>query len=628
MAFGAFTQGKSYRQLWRRSATRTPPLGRGPSSLVLGSDATDETVTLDTGDKIAVTTTGDVNDAQILDVRGTWRFNAPIPEGYGWRLTVLANGVAESLDITETLLTAANFPLELNLSDIALNIAGAGAGVVVGFELELIVDPAAPGVLEVEVVLPSVFIDQVFAPETVASDLFLASRFPAPGQTSVPSDIAQLSFMLVDVAGTGVDLAGTTVTVDGVVAYTASAFVFPWAGTVATGVGPTTNDVLFTLTPPINFAPLDSEQMVEIRVQSQLTGPVSLIDQTWAWIAADTEAPAIQRATMIAKDVLRIQFTDDVLMDTSAGGALNPLNYSTVRVSVPSVTLDVVGVSTVFGHADQVDVQFNWEASMGAIYTVVVKDVLDDGGNVIMDVGQALRFTGYVPPRPRGRRFELLDFIPAMNKREDRTTAQGALANNPGTGELRKFILVLQDVVDLLLCQSDRWTDIIDVDLAPESFLDAILQDLGNPFADCIADLDETDKRRLARVLISIYKQKGTEVGIVNTIRFFLGIETTLDIINCRQFWQLDISQLGVDTLLAPAVGSPLWYSFFITSPVVLTDEQRERIFCIADYMKAAHEHILGIIEPGDAITASNYWILNVSLLGQSPNAGPSTVLA
>jgi phage tail-like protein len=296
------------------------------------------------------------------------------------------------------------------------------------------------------------------------------------------------------------------------------------------------------------------------------------------------------------------------------------------RVSAPAVRVKVISATPAVNDPRAVDLGLDIEVSQGAIYTLIAKDVIDTSGNPLDPQGRELRFTGFVPPKPVGRRFELLDFIPDFNIAEDRTAEQGGCETDPGSGDLRRLLLVLQDVVDLLLCSVDEWTQIIDIDLAPEPFLDAILQDLGNPFADCISDLSVTDKRRLARILISIYKQKGTEQGIINAVRFFTGIEVTLDIINCRQFWQLGVSHLDIDTILAPPVGSPLWYSFFIVSPVVLTDEQRSRILCIADYMKGAHEHILGVIEPGGEITPSDYWILNVSLLGAA--TPPSTILA
>ena len=57
MPFGALQQGKSYRQLWRRPVNHTPPSGRGAASLVLGSDALDETAVLQSGDAIVIDTT-------------------------------------------------------------------------------------------------------------------------------------------------------------------------------------------------------------------------------------------------------------------------------------------------------------------------------------------------------------------------------------------------------------------------------------------------------------------------------------------------------------------------------------------------------------------------------------------
>lgn len=630
MTFGVFQHGKSSRQLWQRPRTRAPELGRGPASLVLGSDYTNEPATLQTGDKIRVTTTGVVNDTKTVDVRGVWRLNAAPPVGYGWKLTLIADAWSESITIGETAWGALGFPVEIDLDDMLANVAGAAGSITLGFELEFIADPDNAGLagVDVEVVLPSVYIDQLLVPEAVASDLFVANRVPAPAQTDVPIDLATYAFTLVDVDGAGVDLSNTTVTVEGATVYTAGAFVLPWAGTVTTGQGATGQDVTFVIDVPASELPRDSEEPITIRVQSQLNGPASVIDTSWSFVSADVLPPAVQTATMIDKDVLRVTFTDAVLMDDSTNGALNPSNYSTVRMSVPAVTLDVVSVAQVNDEPDTVDITFNWEATMAAIYTIVAANIADDAGNLIDPIGQEQRFTGFVPQRPLGRRFELLDFIPRMNKAEDRTVEQGAQPTNAGTGELRKFILCLQDIVDVLLCSIDRWTDIIDIDLAPEPFLDAILQDLGNPFADCIADLDEDGKRRLARVLISIYKQKGTAQGIINAVRFFLGIEITLDVINARDYWQLGISTLGVTTTLAPPVGSPLWYSFWIDSEVVLTAEQRERILCVAQYMKGAHEHILGVTEPGDVATPSPYWILNVSILGANPNVLPSTVLA
>ena len=56
-----------------------------------------------------------------------------------------------------------------------------------------------------------------------------------------------------------------------------------------------------------------------------------------------------------------------------------------------------------------------------------------------------LTVTAYQPPAPAGRRFDLASFLPAINLRLDET------------GDLRRFIACLQDVVYLLLADIDRW---------------------------------------------------------------------------------------------------------------------------------------------------------------------------
>ena len=629
--FGVLQASKSYRQLWRRSTTRTSPLGRGAASLVLGSDATDHQAVVQAGESIVVGTTGAVNDSLIYGVRGVMRLNAAPPEGYAWQVDIVLGAYTRTLIFSESTYGASNMPLELDLSDHNLNTSGVtGAGVVTAsFGLSLIQDPDNVGSagVDVTVTLPSLYIDQLLVPET-AADLYVENRLPAPAQDRVPTDFPTIQFTLADTNGAGVDLTATTVEVDGVVAYTAGAYVLPWAGTTTATDGPSGGDVTFVMTVPADNLEYESEQLVEINVVSELTGSIGAIDTTWTFVVADVIAPAMRTGAMQSKRTIRVDFTDDVLMTTAATGALNPDNYAVTVASVPASPLEVVSVAEVVGEPTMVDVTFDTDASIGANYTLLAKDLTDTSGNVVSVSGSTVPFVGYVPPRPAGRRFELLDWIPDANLEEDATVEQGGDPTNPGTGDLRRFVSVLQDVVDILLCSIDEWTTILDVDLAPEAFLDAILQDLGNPFAQCISDLSVNDKRRLARVLISIYKQKGTEPGVINAIRFFLGVEVTLDVINCRPYWQLGVSELDVSTTLAPPVGSSLWYSFYVTSPVVLTDAQRERMLCIAQYMKGAQEHVLGLIEPGDLVTPSSFWVLSQSMLGADPGANPSTILA
>ena len=74
------------------------------------------------------------------------------------------------------------------------------------------------------------------------------------------------------------------------------------------------------------------------------------------------------------------------------------------------------------------------------------------------------------PHHPAGRRFDLWSMLPKHNRRAD------------ATGDLQRFISCLQTVTDELLADVDSFTDIIDLERAPEEFVDSILMDLGNPF--------------------------------------------------------------------------------------------------------------------------------------------------
>jgi phage tail-like protein len=533
--------------------------------------------------------------------------NKPVPAGYSWNTGVILGGSTIALNFDHTYFGDHNASLTWDYDDVAINIAGLGAETLEVF-LGMGVDSVTPGALltDIDITLPSLYIDQLLVPETTA-DWVVANRFPPPNQTGVPSNILGISFHLLNPGGGGFNVALLDVSVGGTQAIIAGVAQPLWSSTVTTAQGPTGNDVIVSIDLPTGVAPYESETKVDVVIS------YDTYDGSYTFITEDLLQPAVNRAEMYDKDILRVRFTDSVLMDTSANGALNTENYKVARVSQPAVTIDVVAAAQV--DHNTVDLTFNWEASQGAIYSLLSKDIADDEGNVLAPAAEGFQFRGYVPPRPLGRRFELLDFIPNMNKAEDLTAAQGGNPNAPGTGELRKFILCLQDVTDLLLCSIDEWSNIIDPDLAPEPFLDAMLQDLGNPFAECIADLNVNDKRLLALVLISIYKEKGTEPGVINAIRFFLGIEVTLDIINCRQWWQLDVSLLGNNTLLGPSAGNPLWYSFWVVSPVVLTESQRERILCIAQYMRGANEHVLGIQEPGDVVTQSEYFQENEAFI-------------
>ena len=217
MPFGALTRSGSYRQLWRRPVNHTPRAGAGTASLVLGSDARDETAVLQAGDRIVVTgTAGVFNDTRFLYWLGAVRFNEAPPTGYGWRITLTVDGLSswsDTYDFDNDSLSGLNFPLTIDLNDLAHNVTAVAGNFAPEITLTLYDDGGGAGV-DVPCVLPSVYLDQISAPET-SDDLELINRYPQPAQISVSPDLEAFSFFVADTTGNGIDTANTTITVDG-----------------------------------------------------------------------------------------------------------------------------------------------------------------------------------------------------------------------------------------------------------------------------------------------------------------------------------------------------------------------------------------------------------------------------
>lgn len=571
----------------------------GQWSFVLGAETERQEWQFNAGDFVQVAQTADVNDALIMRVRGdaVWRGTSP---GY-WIFEMGINGTFFSVDSP----TLINGPEDFDLNGFAMNLSGLGGSPEVAFRIRAATQAADP----IDLTLPAIFVDFLEFDE-VANPLEVANHYPPPNATGWPEAImGSLLFELLNTTADATDLTSTRVAVNDTIVYDAGVFQPGFSGTVTAGVGAAGRDTRFLIDASV-LAPFSSEQPITVRIVSETVGGDTIAEE-WTFYLADTIAPTVVAAQAQDKDVVRIRFSEPVEWD-GTNGALNPANYVLAALSAPAVPAVAEAVSVVLlpdGSSisgTEVDVTTDIELSFGATYQVTVNNVTDLQGNAVNPASNTVDFTSFRPAQPVGRSFQLWDKLSRHDRRRD-----------PEGAPLRKFILTLQDITDLILCDIDRWTEIIDIDLAPENFLDAILRDLGNPF-DFVGELSLNDKRKLARILVSIYKQKGTEPGVINAIRFFLNVEVELDIINCRDYWQIGVNFLGVDTLIGPGQGSPLWYSFFVVSPIILTDDQRRKMLAIADYMKPAHEHILGIREPGGTVAPSAFWHIGVDQLGVS----------
>ncbi len=279
------------------------------------------------------------------------------------------------------------------------------------------------------------------------------------------------------------------------------------------------------------------------------------------------------------KECIRVTKLTPFSGGVEASGALIVSNW-TITGQAPGPTAAVAVESVVEISPSIVDLVLTDSPSFSKLYLLTVKPAASGGITGVVVPDNTAAFIGFIPIQPAERAFSVADFIPQVNKRED------------DSNDLSAFTAVLDDVLEVLLCLVDRWTDILDLDIATENYLDVMLDDFANPFA---FDLSELDKRRLLSVLIEIYKQKGTKEGIRNAIRFFLAKDSEILEVCAQAGNQLGISQLDLDFILGG--GTP--YDFWVkldTGGVALTVTETDRVTQIVDLMKPGHTHMTRLL--------------------------------
>lgn len=558
----------------------------GDAMFVLGSDLEGVIERIGVGDFVEVDQVGDVTGVTIARVKA--RVRVPLLAGdLVWRLSVTLDGAA---------VYSTNLYRDLDALDLGIPIGALTGNHRLGVRLEL---TGTAGVYDVE--LPGVYLDSVIL-DTVAG-LALVNRDPAPAETGTPVG-RSVRLDVVDAAGTSaISVAGTKVWILGVLAFNGGAFQTGFTGpesaqdaTVHGGFG-----LRLTIDPTGIFG---STEVVSVRVSSSSGN--GTIDETYTFTTEDIAAPTISEAVATERRTIRVTFSEPVVQ--GGGGSNDALLVSNYAIAVastslsdglPAVPLEIVSVEA--DTSQSVILTVAIDQTPGALYAVSIENAEDLAGNPFTTSGNAALFYGFSPALPAGRRFDLAEFVPDVNTGEDETE------------DLARFLACLQEVTDQLLVDVDRWTSILDLDVAPEEFVDAMLASMGNPFTDF--DLTLEDKRRLGRLLVPIYRQKGTASGIVNAIRFFVGIEVTLRYPAFGGIWSLGVSELGIDTELGTSDAATR-YSYWIVSPVVLTDEQRARMRRLATYMHPAHEHLLGFEEPTPPPPEPDHWELGLSELG------------
>ncbi len=434
--------------------------------------------------------------------------------------------------------------------------------------------------------LPALYADTIAAVVAVSRPL-LVNRDPGPNETGVLLESA-IALEVVDPGTDGIDRMATRVWVDGALAFNGNTVieVQPGFDGPSSQVVETVDTLRIVLDPLTSFV---SEAVVVVRVVSQTVGGAHALDETYEFTAEDRTAPRVVAAQAIGQREVQVGFDEAVVIT-------DPLGFAFEALSFPALTVSPIGASA---NGSLVILSLDTEMTPDVAYRVVVVGVTDLHGNPVLPPDNTTTFMGFRPPMPAARRFDLWSMLPRHNRRTD------------ATGDLWHFIACLQEVVDLLLAEVDRYPDIFDLERAPEGFLDLILRDLGNPFP---FELDELGKRRLASVLVEMYRQKGTAIGIENAIRFFLGIDITAIMPFTGTTLILGESELGIDWELGP---SNLFarYAFDVEVDEPLSDTERNQIRAIVDYLKPAHTHFVDLIEPGVPPTF-DHWELGISELG------------
>ena len=443
--------------------------------------------------------------------------------------------------------------------------------------------------------LPAVYLDALSNTPPDAR-LVLLNRNPEPAEVEVDRE-AVIMLMIADLGALpGIDLAATRVSVDGVEVFNGGTFAPSFAGAQSNlVVGLATLAIYLD-----RIEPYASQQDIGVRVTSRTLDGNATLDVVYPFTVEDKTAPQVVAAQARELRLVRLAFNESVLQASAQGAsdALNPANYSILPLETPAVTPEILEVRSITPQI--VDLVTAVELSFGKLHQIIVTGVEDLKGNTIAAPQNVTTFTSVRPHTPLGRDFQLYSMLPRKNRREDTT------------GDLLRFIQCLQDITDLLLWDIDRFNDILDPDFAEEQYLDAMLAGLGNPFR---FELSTIDKRRLLRVLVAVYRQKGTERGLKNAVRFFLGVEC--DVLPWSEgTWVLGESELGDTTLLGPS-GSWALYAFDVQVDVVLTAEQRSRLRRLGNYLKPAHTHFVNIIEPITPVSP-DHLELGVSLLGES----------
>ncbi len=286
---------------------------------------------------------------------------------------------------------------------------------------------------------------------------------------------------------------------------------------------------------------------------------------------------------------------------SATGDALNPASYglefiqANDRQAAVWATISAVSQVSATTYDLTTDIPLTFDKTYQLSSTAE-----DTSGNPLSSIANTYDFTSWVPPGWE-----------TVNAPDFYTDYFSQDMRDRDTGDFERLCSCLQDVWEYMIYDAFRFPqDVFDHNTAPEDQVDLMLADHGNPFA---FDITLDQKRALLELLIPTYKLKGTEQGIIQLAAFF----TDINITDVRPYtetsWIMGVSYMGIDTYMGPSQAANL-YSFEVLVDKALTDEQRNQLERLIDYMKVAHEHAY-VVEPAEP-THIDHWDLGFSEMG------------
>lgn len=354
----------------RIEPTDWTPQDGGSWVMCLGRDLPGYVDQLNVGDSVTVSqgatwnTTGNI-------VRTPARMRPPspanLPLGAWWRCSLLIDGV----EVVGKTLPPRR---QRDFHDMGWCVAHLAGVHTLAFRLEL---QGAAGAYSVEI--PAFYTDAITIDPTGARPLLL-NRDPEPNETQVPAD-TDIAIDLVDVGGAGVDLANTTISVNGVAAFVDGVFQAGFTGPDSATSTPQADTKRVVIDPVATFA---NQQVVTIRVQSQTVGGGNVIDQSYSFTVERLDGPLVVAVEPIDQFTINVTYDEAVVQGDGTAGddALNPANYVIEIVEGDcTAALEVVAVAAL--SATEVQLTTDIEQTRSAAYTLVVSNVRDLFGNEV-----------------------------------------------------------------------------------------------------------------------------------------------------------------------------------------------------------------------------------------------------